>query len=448
MSSQGNDRRDDERRDIAVETLLSRQSGMNGSSGPCPDAEVIAAYADHSLDENETARWETHFAQCERCQDVLSALAQGVPMEDERLVAAAAAPMAAARPAPSAVTEKPKGSNGKFWLIAVAAAAAIVAFVILRPSPNSNGPAQNTAVANNAQQNASAPPPVSSGTEGDTAAAHGQPRKKGPETPSNPAINLQQAAEEPKIHINAVVSPNSDLNVDGLTAAQTGVQESAEKKDARDRSAGALGGIAGGARNTTTRAMAANNAPAATTNSVTEEASVQAEVGTARSNQAINDAMRAASGLAKTQVAPAPKPTDAAAAPQSYAGAASDLNAVLVLPLQGNVMYRIGLGGRIEKSSDSGMTWVKQESGTNANLIAGSAPNNQICWVVGDGVILHTSDGGATWTKAANPQELNGAQVDWTAVFATDAQNAHVATIDGRRFATKDGGATWTASGQ
>lgn len=442
MSSQGNDRRDDERRDIAVETLLSRQSGMNGSSGPCPDAEVIAAYADRSLDESETARWESHFAQCERCQDVLSALAHGVPMEEERMAAAAAAPMAVTRTAATAPAQR-KRSNGKYWLIGIAAAAAIVAFIILRPS--SNAPAPNSAVANNGQQNASAPPPVSSGTAGDTAvASHGQPRKKGPETPSTPPINLQQATEEPRIHINAVVSPNSDLNVDGLTPAQTGVQESAERKDARDNSAGALGGIAGGARNTTTRAAA--NAEAAPQNTVTVETPGQG-VGTARSNQAINDAVRAASGLAKTQVAPAPKPTNAPAA-QSYAGAASDLNAVLVLPLQGNVMYRIGLAGRIEKSSDSGMTWVKQQSGTSANLIAGSAPNNQICWVVGDGVILHTSDAGATWTKAANPQELNGAQVDWTAVFATDAQNAHVATIDGRRFATKDGGATWSAVGQ
>src|SRR5579863_6319738 len=40
----------------------------------CPDAEVIAAYAEQALVPAESAQWEGHFATCERCRRILLVL--------------------------------------------------------------------------------------------------------------------------------------------------------------------------------------------------------------------------------------------------------------------------------------------------------------------------------------------------------------------------------------
>jgi hypothetical protein len=41
----------------------------------CPDAEVIAAYAEQALGPAESARWDGHFATCARCRKILRVLA-------------------------------------------------------------------------------------------------------------------------------------------------------------------------------------------------------------------------------------------------------------------------------------------------------------------------------------------------------------------------------------
>jgi photosystem II stability/assembly factor-like uncharacterized protein len=61
-----------------------------------------------------------------------------------------------------------------------------------------------------------------------------------------------------------------------------------------------------------------------------------------------------------------------------------------------------------------------------------------VCWLVGRaGTVLLSTDG-ATWQLRPFPE---GA--DLVAVRATDANNASVTTVDGRRFSTADGGLTW-----
>jgi hypothetical protein len=65
-----------ERRDIALarvlaEALKQRQTTPAAETKPaeaCPEAELLAAYAERALGEQETARWENHFAACSRCQ--------------------------------------------------------------------------------------------------------------------------------------------------------------------------------------------------------------------------------------------------------------------------------------------------------------------------------------------------------------------------------------------
>jgi len=71
-------------------------------------------------------------------------------------------------------------------------------------------------------------------------------------------------------------------------------------------------------------------------------------------------------------------------------------------------------------------------------LLAGSAPSDKVCWIVGRaGTILRTADGGAHWVKVRPP-----IVDDFASVFAVDARQATVSPAQGT-YQTMDGGATW-----
>ena len=99
----------DESRDRRREEALARRVGdaldqlAHREAVECPDAEVIAAYHEKSLQPDEIARWENHFATCTRCRKVLQVLAAsaGAPLDEKevarlgQLVAAARSPLEA-----------------------------------------------------------------------------------------------------------------------------------------------------------------------------------------------------------------------------------------------------------------------------------------------------------------------------------------------------------------
>jgi hypothetical protein len=54
--------------------------------------------------------------------------------------------------------------------------------------------------------------------------------------------------------------------------------------------------------------------------------------------------------------------------------------------------------GKIVKTTNSGLNWIDQTSGTNKDLLSASFYNNNIGWIVGnDGEILNTTNGGNNW---------------------------------------------------
>jgi photosystem II stability/assembly factor-like uncharacterized protein len=106
----------------------------------------------------------------------------------------------------------------------------------------------------------------------------------------------------------------------------------------------------------------------------------------------------------------------------------------------GSSLWRLGAGGRIERSTDRGQAWQQQTSGVTTDLVAGSAASKDVAWVVGRaGVILRTTDG-LSWQRVASPAGITG---EWSAVVAHDALIATVVAADLRRFSTEDGGRTW-----
>ena len=105
-----------------------------------------------------------------------------------------------------------------------------------------------------------------------------------------------------------------------------------------------------------------------------------------------------------------------------------------------SVLWRLGPGGRIARSSDQGRTWQEQSSGVTSDLLAGAAPSDRVAWIAGRaGVILRTTDG-EHWQRVTSPE----ATTDWTSIEASDALHATIVSSDRRRFSTEDGGQTWT----
>jgi photosystem II stability/assembly factor-like uncharacterized protein len=112
----------------------------------------------------------------------------------------------------------------------------------------------------------------------------------------------------------------------------------------------------------------------------------------------------------------------------------------------GSILWRAGVGGIIERSTDSGKAWISQMSPTKEDWLAGSAVSDTVCWVAGRrGAIARTMDG-EHWEGIAPPAQTTGTDAkppDWTGITARDAQSATITASDGRKFITADGGMTW-----
>ena len=106
----------------------------------------------------------------------------------------------------------------------------------------------------------------------------------------------------------------------------------------------------------------------------------------------------------------------------------------------GRVAWQFGEDGTILRSATPGV-WLPQRSGVTTDLLAGSAPSNEVCWIAGrSGTIVRSLDSGAHWQLVKPPSHDN-----FTAIAASDSNNATVSTGNGQRFGTHDGGVTWSS---
>lgn len=141
---------------------------------------------------------------------------------------------------------------------------------------------------------------------------------------------------------------------------------------------------------------------------------------------------------------PAPAAETAPAARSANAMGPARLNATLadavgldVLSPDPMVRWRIA-GSTIQRSTDGGVRWELQPTGTPAELTAGSAPSVSTIWIVGRGGVVLLSTDGRTWRRVPFPEIT-----DLSVVRARDARSVSVTTADGRSFSTTDAGATW-----
>lgn len=150
-------------------------------------------------------------------------------------------------------------------------------------------------------------------------------------------------------------------------------------------------------------------------------------------------------------------------------------HAVMGVARAGTRIVAVGMRGLIIVSDDAGKTWTQVNSPVRSDLLALSFPTEEEGWAVGhDGVVLHTVDGGRSWTRqfdgrmaattlvayyqtqiAAGHKELQpfldqlvlnyrqGPSLPLLGVWFRDAQHGIAVGPFGMAIATDDGGKTW-----
>jgi hypothetical protein len=347
----------------------------------CLDTGTIAAWIDGDLAPELLAEAESHAAGCGRCQAVLSAMARTAP------------PVAQRAWWPASATIR--------WLVpAGAAATAMALWISVAPPGNRPEPAASS--------------------ETDRAAGAPSPPVTAPPAPSPAVAPLR--------------SPSEAL----------------ERSAAKNSSAGSVaGGQAAPARSERKTEGAAADSVA------TAPESLGLRRDRIEALKEKDEALSAASKIAEVQVrAPAPSPPAPATPPVPSAAEASGpplteargfrtgltLRTDIVSP-DPMSRWRTGAPGVVYRTTDGGATWIRQETGSAPNIIAGSSPSRDVCWLVGRAGAVLLSGDGATWQPRPFPEK-----VDLVAVAAIDAKTATVTTSDGRRFSTLDGGATWSSA--
>ena len=452
--------------DKAMAGLLRRSLAQNTGAGEdCPEPEILAAYFDHALDAQEMARYDLHFSRCAVCREQLAAMARAGGDDAAEKKAAGARDWLA----------------GSRWL--VPAAAALVVLLVIggtalrmrKPLAPANEIAMSRpdAVASpssepSAKSTPQTAPPAMSGNRA------GRPAAPSPSDAASAAIELRESqtfhahgatsaagAKAAVSHANTA-SRRDELSTGGAANASRPAGQSAAVRPPAVMAQQTGPRIVRGGM----RAGSANPAADAPVNSADQTATSAAPAPVPAkpadktvAAQSVESDLYAAveaeeANAAKTKL-PATAPAHAAGAMNlaaSQAMEAATLAKMQQAQISSNLMnlqiptpdpkifWMIAGPGAIERSENGGAGWKTEYLDTRAVIVAGAAPTAKICWLVGaNGTILRTTNG-AHWKTISPP-----AETDFVRVEATDALNAIVMAIDGRKFSTVDGGKSWTS---
>ena len=437
----------------------------------CPDAEIIAAFAEQALGPAESERWEGHFATCTRCRKILRVLAASAdtPLAEKEvaqlgeLVSTARAPVELK--GKSAVRARPRLVDWRTrWLApALAVAAVLVVWFAMRPpwraldrgasgtlvaqapkeeAPLSPAPAEvdrfSKVVPQQYQKKDAAPTRDRSVANAQPLNSPAETQAKGPAEVGNAldrvspnlgdeAVSLQENNKKlnslpdgREIQPQAIPAPPRPLRkAQAAMEAPAPQSEAKAEPDAAPEKALQSQLTAGATGNASSRDK--------------EAATVQGGVGTMPGDTVAQTVLPAQQANGRTD--------EAFAAFRSTRNFSSLLKAP-----SGSSLWRAGKGGAIERSIDAGKTWASQTSPSQEDWLAGAAVSDAVCWLVGrNGAIARTTDG-EHWEIVASPPQAAGVAgklPEWAGITARDAQSVTITASDGRHFATQDGGRTW-----
>jgi hypothetical protein len=421
----------------------------------CPDAEVIAAYAEQALGPAESAEWEGHFAACARCRKILRVLAASAdtPLAEKevaqlgKLVSVVRGPVEVTGKSPVRARQRFVDWRARWLAPAIGVAAVLAVWFAMRPPWRAmDRGASETLVAQAPKEEvplSPAPTELNQLSKG----APQQDRKAAPAPlPDRPSANAPS--------LNSPVGAPAKGRADAAAAldkispsaneARSSLQK--EKKlsalpDGREIQPSAIPPPPP-APPKAQAAMEAPSAPQSEAKDATSTTGAAAPQAETKAN-AIGGAASRDKQVATLQgeLQPSVRNERAVAAFRQLQNYSSLLKAP-----SGSTLWRAGNGGVIERSTDAGKTWVSQISPTQVDWLAGAAVSDTVCWVAGrNGAIARTMDG-AHWERISPPAQAVGTDAklpDWTGITARDALSASIAANDGRKFATADGGKTW-----
>ena len=487
--------------DSIFEKALERQmrkrpvEGIDGAaqSEVCPDAELLAAYHERTLSDEEMVLWKGHIAGCGRCQDVLAALetteeislgeregefaeaadalggilggqtsaaAPRVGGKITPLASMSAAPVSAmSTPAETSSGPYRKRTTRKYWVMAAGTIAAAAVLYVGVARLRHEAPLQTAKTVETAKTEGIAKPGVA---EDPQLSAQNVPSKDLSAQP------LREVAPSVTERNQRMPGPAGKVDSDAATAdsLQTGRREDAPKKSkgftglAPQRSSRINNGGQGagfGAGAATTAAQQEANAedvkklaaPSANETIVVSEAP-PVPVGVASQSVEVSSEKPAPPSEKKDETAAATSLQVQSQFDAKVIGGSlersRERDSQLIVAPGGNVIWRVGAAGTIEQSTNAGATWAKQTSGvTDKTLRGGSAPSDAVCWVVGsEGTILRTVDGGGHWMAVVSPLGPGAKKGELGGVLGIDALHATVWDARNKKqFATSDGGQTW-----
>ena len=438
-------------RDRQLDRALARRLS-DSRDAACPDAEILAAYHERTLSLEEMAEWKEHIASCSRCQEALAlveesekALAEdGKELEVEGYLGAAepltlpeaqtALPLDSrslrlGRATPQAAGGMPAKRGPRLnwrWVAPVGAlAAAVIVWIGVRDIEVANKAAKQSVeiAANRTEQSATASPPPPA----PRAEIAPRPRNRNPEpTVREPHKEEQAAGGVPHVLRQSEQERPLERQDRDLEAAKPGVNASAaivaQSEAKKSRAAGAAPAPSAPARNglEANEPTASDKLEQVSPPPAAQSFEVTAAAPTLNTNQSDLQMMAHDS---KDLMRPA-----------------AEDHPVIVAPGQKHV-WRLGEGGSIARSTDGGKTWKKQNSGVTVDLTSGSATSDKVAWVAGrSGTLLLTTDGGKHWKQIPTP--ITG---DLGGVHALDQAHASIWEASNRKsFLTSDGGETWT----
>ena len=151
----------------------------------------------------------------------------------------------------------------------------------------------------------------------------------------------------------------------------------------------------------------------------------------------------AASALHAAAPAPVSAPTPAFVPPLDMAARATPYAAVSPLIAVANAGRRLvaaGWRGHIVVSDDQGRHWTQASVPVSVDLVALSFPTPAQGWAVGHGgVILHSGDGGRTWTRQADGRSLGASTVRYYEALAAHGGDAIARTLEDARTNARNG---------
>jgi hypothetical protein len=368
--------------DGPIRSVLASRDAHAASTDPCPSPEIFAAYYEHSLDPEETERYDAHIASCATCRATLAGVARA-SLGDDAAIA----------------TDEHRVSRWKWrrlslWLVpaAAAACAVFIAFTVHQRSTANHEQAAAVAELRSAPAPSSeplpAPPPPTIASDAAI-------------TPdSTRALDRKSRQPVAALKMPMAPKPAAPAPAPPLRSAPATVNGNADAASA------------------TVEVTPSDAAPA--------PPRIQRD---ARQQSLQNFSAGSAMALSKK----------AKAAPQQAATPQAKDHLVVKSP-DSTITWTIHTN-HVQYTENGTPAPVQDFLPTNSAIAAGSAPGGKTCWLVGSGgAVVRTTDG-RSWLAATPPTSA-----DLTAVTAQNARSATVTAADGKTYTTTDGGQTWKAS--